>query len=70
MKKTVFMHVGFHKTGTTSLQRVLKCHENELRDQNIEYITSTNDAAHALAWSASRRIWGWKNQGEIGRAHV
>ena len=63
MAKTVYLHVGFHKTGTTSLQRALKKHQSDLANQNIHYITGSSDNSHAIAWSLSRRTWGWKNQG-------
>ena len=63
MAKTVYLHVGFHKTGTTSLQRALKKHQSDLAIQNIHYITGSSDNSHAIAWSLSRRTWGWKNQG-------
>lgn len=63
MAKTVYLHVGFHKTGTTSLQRALKKHDSDLASQNIDYISGTSDNSHAIAWSLSRRTWGWKNQG-------
>jgi hypothetical protein len=60
----LFLHVGFHKTGTTSLQDVLNRNRRELLKQGVLYPkTRKFRAQHEFAWSAGQRGWGWKQFG-------
>jgi hypothetical protein len=60
----LFLHVGFHKTGTTSLQDVLNRNRKELLNQGFLYPkTRKFRAQHEFAWSAGQRGWGWKQFG-------
>ena len=60
----LFLHVGFHKTGTTSLQDILNRNRKELLSQGIIYPkTRKFRAQHEFAWSAGQRGWGWKQFG-------
>ena len=60
----LFLHVGFHKTGTTSLQDALNRNRKELQPQGIIYPkTRKFRAQHEFAWSVGQRGWGWKQFG-------
>jgi hypothetical protein len=60
----LFLHVGFHKTGTTSLQDALNRNRAELLTQGLIYPkTRRFRAQHEFAWSAGQRGWGWKQFG-------
>jgi hypothetical protein len=60
----LFLHVGFHKTGTTSLQGILNRNRKELLDQGFSYPkTKKFKAHHEFAWSVGERGWGWKKFG-------
>jgi hypothetical protein len=60
----LYLHVGFHKTGTTSLQDVLNRNRNELLEQGYLYPkTRKFRAQHEFAWSVGQRGWGWKQFG-------
>jgi hypothetical protein len=60
----LFLHVGFHKTGTTSLQDILNRNRRKLLDQGFVYPkTRKFKAQHEFAWSAGNRGWGWKQFG-------
>jgi len=60
----LFLHVGFHKTGTTSLQDALNRNRAELLTQGLVYPkTRRFRAQHEFAWSAGKRGWGWKQFG-------
>jgi hypothetical protein len=60
----LFLHVGFHKTGTTALQDMLNRNRKELLEQGFLYPkTRKFRAQHEFAWSAGQRGWGWKQFG-------
>jgi hypothetical protein len=63
MSKKVFIHVGFHKTGTTAIQESLFTHADQLRVLGINYATNKGKANHREAWALSERYWGWKKRG-------
>ena len=64
LKNQLFLHVGFHKTGTTSLQDALNRNRKELESQGIVYPkTRKFRAQHEFAWSVGQRGWGWKQFG-------
>ena len=63
MSKKVFIHVGFHKTGTTAIQESLHSHRDELNKLGLIYATKHRKANHRQAWALSERYWGWKNRG-------
>jgi phosphatidylglycerophosphate synthase len=44
MKKKVYLHVGFHKTGTTAIQETFYRYSNELKDLGINYATKSRRA--------------------------
>jgi len=58
--RTLLLHVGMHKTASTSLQRFLFTHREELRARGVLYpmghcIEPPHEAHHALAWTIRRR---------------
>jgi hypothetical protein len=63
MKKKVYLHVGFHKTGTTAIQESLFSHSDQLTNLGIDYATNNRKANHRDAWALSERYWGWKKRG-------
>jgi hypothetical protein len=50
--KIAVMHIGTHKTGTTSLQTMIACNETYFADQGLFYPTVGRpvDGHHNLAW--------------------
>lgn len=38
MKKKIYIHVGFHKTGTSSIQDTCAKYRNELLERNYDYL--------------------------------
>lgn len=80
--KTIFLHIGTHKTGSTSIQRFLARADEELARQGILYPKtgrpdtdwSNKYGHHDLAWSVSgnrsidgEQVWGDLRR-EIGEA--
>jgi hypothetical protein len=63
MKKKVYLHVGFHKTGTTAIQESFYRYSSEMEDLGINYATNSRRANHRDAWALRERAWGWKNRG-------
>jgi hypothetical protein len=62
--KELFLHVGFHKTGTTALQYELSSNRKNLLEQGFIYPkTRRFRAHHEFAWSIADRGWGWKEKG-------
>jgi hypothetical protein len=60
----LFLHVGFHKTGTTSLQDALNRNRAGLLTQGLFYPkTKRFYAQHEFAWSVGQRGGGWKEFG-------
>ncbi len=43
MARTLYLHIGMHKTGTTSLQRALAANKAALAAQGFAYVTGFND---------------------------
>lgn len=43
MTRTLYLHIGMHKTGTTSLQNALAANMQALADQDFAYVTGRND---------------------------
>lgn len=62
-QKQLFIHVGFHKSGTTALQESLWAQRGELKEQGILYPDIGRKAHHRLAWALTQKPWGWKNRG-------
>ncbi len=60
MSKRVVAHVGFHKTGTTSLQESFSAQRKELKAQGVIYPDLGQKAHHRAAWALIGRSWGWK----------
>ena len=48
MKPTLWIHIGTHKTGTTSIEAFLKTNRTALADQGIGLLTFPRDARRAL----------------------
>jgi hypothetical protein len=48
MKPTLWIHIGTHKTGTTSIEAFLKTNRKALADQGIGLLTFPRDARRAL----------------------
>lgn len=59
MKKRLFLHIGLHKTGTSSIQSYLSDHRLDLQRLGILYpetaIPPTNHGHHLLPWSFMQR---------------
>ena len=65
MPKKVFIHVGFHKTGTTAMQESLFANSKALKDLGTTYARTGKKAAHRAAWALSGKTWGWKDRGGV-----
>ena len=65
MPKKVFLHVGFHKTGTTAIQESLFANSKTLKDLGTTYARTGKKAAHRAAWALSDKTWGWKDRGGV-----
>ncbi len=63
MSKKVYLHVGFHKTGTTAIQESLFSSSQSLENLSLNYVTGGGKAGHKAAWALSGRTWGWKKRG-------
>lgn len=63
MSKHLVAHVGFHKTGTTSLQASFAANRDILKAQGVVYPKLGSKAHHRAAWALIGRTWGWKNRG-------
>lgn len=63
MSKKVFIHVGFHKTGTSAIQQSLSKRRKKLKSLGVTYPGSKYRAHHRAAWALTGRYWGWKNRG-------
>lgn len=51
-RKQLFLHVGYHKTATTTIQYLLNCHRDRLADYGYLYPKTglINDGQHSIAW--------------------
>jgi hypothetical protein len=47
--KTVYLHVGLHKTGTTYLQNVFRANRKQLRDEDVYFPGAKGEPGQALA---------------------
>ncbi len=65
MKKKVYLHVGFHKTGTTAIQESLFTNSKAIRVSGTTYVRTGKKAAHRAAWALSGKTWGWKDRGGV-----
>lgn len=63
MVKQIFIHPGFHKTGTTGLQTIFAESRSQLKDVGVFYPFARGDGHHRPAWALHERIWGWKDRG-------
>jgi hypothetical protein len=64
LKKCVFLHVGFHKTGTTALQEAFSKNGKFLSDSGILFPQGLSDwPSHPeLAWSFTGNIFPWQDK--------
>lgn len=63
MVRKVFIHPGFHKTGTTGLQTIFTESRTIFKDNGIFYPYARGGGHHRPAWALHERIWGWKDKG-------
>ena len=63
MTKKLFVHAGFPKTGTTSLQASLASARESLQAQGILYPESRGSAQHSAAWALTQKTFGWEGRG-------
>lgn len=62
--KTIYIHAGFHKTGTTSLQHSLSASRAMLLQHGIEYpIVGQGNSQNSSVLALAGRGWGWANRG-------
>jgi hypothetical protein len=65
-RKQLILHVGFHKSGTSSLQESLHVQRQELLENGISYPSigyTGRKAHHRIAWALTQKPWGWKTRG-------
>lgn len=76
MKKTIYLHVGTHKTGTTFLQNFLSKNYEALKEQGFDYLISNCiwNAHHPLGWcfqgmdyNSLKTLCHWADYGVINR---
>jgi hypothetical protein len=48
-RRTVYLHIGLHKTGTTYLQGLMRANRERMREQGVEYPGSAGGPAQSLA---------------------
>jgi hypothetical protein len=63
MVKKVFIHAGFHKTGTTGIQTIFKESRSVFREEGITYPYARGEGHHRPAWALHESVWGWKDKG-------
>jgi hypothetical protein len=63
MASEIFLHAGFHKSGTTALQHAFDHSKKELKELGVFYPLNNGRAHHRAAWGLTERTWGWKNNG-------
>jgi hypothetical protein len=62
-QKQLILHVGFHKSGTSSLQESFAKQRTELLGFGVLYPNIGKTAHHRVVWALSQKRWGWKNRG-------
>jgi len=75
MKKTIYLHVGTHKTGTTSIQRFLYANSKFLNLEGFDYLVGNCvwQGHHPLGWGfqgamkAINKYCPWNHYGVINR---
>lgn len=60
----LILHIGIHKTGTTSLQSVLGANRGILKAHGVHYPDHGLDSHSTLASSVMQKNWGWTDRGE------
>lgn len=63
MVKKVFIHPGFHKTGTTGIQTIFTESRKRFMEEGLFYPYARGEGHHRAAWALHERIWGWKDRG-------
>ena len=63
MASEIYLHAGFHKSGTTALQHAFDQSKKELKKLGVFYPLNNGRAHHRAAWGLTERVWGWKNNG-------
>ena len=63
MAKRIIIHAGFHKTGTTALQRSFAAARAELLKHDVSYPGDWWRSHHKQVWSLRNRAWGWSSRG-------
>lgn len=58
-QNTLFLHVGMHKTGTTSIQRFLQKNKGDLKSRRLAYLDGPEANHSLLALSVfEEQAWG------------
>ena len=65
MAKKIFIHAGFHKTGTTAIQSSFFAATDELAKVGITYPHVGGKAHHKAVYSLMGKVWGWEDRGGI-----
>jgi len=63
MVKKIFIHPGFHKTGTTGIQTIFTESRQKFEKEGLFYPYARGEGHHRAAWALHERIWGWKDRG-------
>lgn len=64
MKKKLYLHIGFHKTGTSSIQEYLDYNRDSLLNQGIYYLKSLDSKFPGnvdLSWAFNKNPPKWSN---------
>lgn len=61
-ERSILLHVGFHKTGTTALQSAFADIRPALSEQGVLY-PGSRSAHHRATGAATGRRWGWSGEG-------
>lgn len=63
--KKIFVHAGFHKTGTTAIQSSFFAATKELESAGIIYPHVGGKAHHKAVYSLMGKTWGWEDRGGV-----
>ena len=66
MVKTLYIHAGFPKSGTTALQAALRENQELLLAEGVLYPESPNNAHHKIVSGLLHRNVGWRFNQNVG----
>lgn len=70
-ERRILLHMGTHKTGTTSLQRTLDAHRDVLRAAGVGYLGGPGPYPHLYsAFLADKRLFAWNRIGKLSDAEI